>query len=91
MLRAESIKNCLPDRDPYDLQRAITRLETRHINTLLKNMGWCRYVLNMLNLYNLNVHHVHIRGMSTREIPCVQYLSMVTPNLILPREDVKGD
>ena len=23
MLRAESIKDCLPDRDPYDLQRAV--------------------------------------------------------------------
>ena len=54
MLRAESIKDCLPDRDPHNLQRAgnvdhCFRNET-YITFFLNNMGCCRYVLNMLNL-----------------------------------------
>ena len=53
--------------------------ETTHINLLLENMGWCPYVLNMLNLLylqhpsRLNVHRLDSIGVSTRETPSVPY------------------
>ena len=62
----------------------IIHLNTKHTSLLLVNMGWCRYVLNMLNhLYNLNVlNHVYTIGVSTIKIPYVPYSNMLRENVL---------
>ena len=53
----------IEDRMIYNVQStSIIHLDTKHTSLLLVNMGWCRYVLNMLNhLYNLNVFEYSTR------------------------------
>ena len=69
----------------YNVQStSIIHLNTRHTSLLLVSMGWCRYVLNMLNhLYNLNVlNHVHTIGVNTIKIPYVPYSNMWRENVL---------
>ena len=61
---------------------SIIHSDTKRTTLLVINTGWCRYVLNMLNLYNLNIpHHVYTIGVIRIEIPCVPYSNMWRENV----------
>ena len=67
MLRAETIKTCLPDRDPYDLQRAVNvyhsfRHETYKFITRKHRVVSLRFE----HVETVNHHTYGIRTMHTR-------------------------
>jgi len=51
MLRAESIKDCLPDRDPYDLQRAVNVYHSFRNETY-------KYIVKKHGVVSLRFEHV---------------------------------
>ena len=85
MLRAETIKTCLPDRDPYDLQRAVNayhsfRHETYKFITRKHRVVSLRFehveTVNCKPPHLRYTYHAHTIVVSTIEIPYVQYLNM---------------
>ena len=85
MLRKESIKDCLPDRDPYDLQRAVNVYHSfRHetYNFIGHKHGVVSLRFEHVEPVNLNIpHHIYTIGVITIEIPCVPYSNMWRENV----------
>ena len=52
MLRAESIKDCLPDRDPHDLQRAVNVYHSFRHDTY-------KFIARQHGVVSLRFEHVH--------------------------------
>ena len=82
MLRAVTIKDCLPDRDPYDLQRAVNvyhsfRHETYKFVTRKHRVVSLRFEhVETVNHHTYGIRTAHTIEVSTIEIPYVQYLNM---------------